>query len=212
MPGDDFRFALGHIERSAVRFHETGHEKQNERCKAPRGEDKPAWHNAKSIFRLRGNNPVRHKRAYDHHNREHSDKERQLVAEHLRDRAHRTEHGKFIVASPAGHKDCEFCGRSHGKEKKNATINCERRHVPAIRNHTQCEDRHGREKDWREKMDELIRSRRHNVFLDQHFDSVGDWLEKTERPDPVRAVAVLHPGKNFPLQYRDEREKREEHT
>ena len=26
--GNNFRFALGHIERSAVRFHETGHKKQ----------------------------------------------------------------------------------------------------------------------------------------------------------------------------------------
>src|SRR5690349_23283946 len=38
-----------------------------------------------------------------------------------------------------------------------------------------------------------------------------DWLEKTERAHAIRSIAVLHPRQNFPLQHRDEREKREKH-
>ena len=47
--------------------------------------------------------------------------------------------------------------------------------------------------------------------FDQHFDSVCDRLEKTERPDAIRPVAILHSRQNFSLQHRDEREKREKH-
>ena len=61
-------------------------------------------------------------------------------------------------------------------------------------------------------MHDLVRPRRHDVFLDQHFDAVGDWLEKTERADSIRAVAVLHPRENFSLQHGDERKKCEEYS
>ena len=60
-------------------------------------------------------------------------------------------------------------------------------------------------------MHELVGPRRHDVFLDQHFDAVSDWLKKTEWPHAIRSVAVLHPCENFPLQHRDEREEREKH-
>ena len=42
--GYNFRFAFRHIERSAIRFHEAGYKKQNERRRAPWREDKPARH------------------------------------------------------------------------------------------------------------------------------------------------------------------------
>ena len=60
-------------------------------------------------------------------------------------------------------------------------------------------------------MHNLVCTCRNDVFLDQHFYAVRDWLEKTERAHAIRSIAVLHPRQNFPLQHRHEREKREKH-
>ena len=58
-------------------------------------------------------------------------------------------------------------------------------------------------------MDDLVCTRRNDVFLYQHFYAVGDRLKKTEWADPVRPVAILHSPQNFTLEYRDKREERE---
>src|SRR5437762_6127958 len=50
-------------------------EKQNEGDTAPRREDKPARHKAKRVSSLRGDNPVRHKRADYHHYRQNRSEE-----------------------------------------------------------------------------------------------------------------------------------------
>ena len=58
----------------------------------------------------------------------------------------------------------------------------------------------------------LIGASRHNVFLDQHLDAVRDGLEKSERPDAIWPVTILHPPENFSFQHRDEREEREKYA
>ena len=54
-------------------------------------------------------------------------------------------------------------------------------------------------------MHDLIGAHWHDVFLDQHFDAVGHRLKKSERPDAIWPVAILHASENFPLQHGDER-------
>src|SRR5205809_6730315 len=54
----NFRFAFRHIERSAVRFHQAGHKKQNECGRAPRRKDEPPRHKAERVAALRGDNRV----------------------------------------------------------------------------------------------------------------------------------------------------------
>ncbi|OLA98286.1 MAG: hypothetical protein AUH19_00695 [Verrucomicrobia bacterium 13_2_20CM_55_10] len=54
--GHNFRFAFRHIERSAVRFHQSGHKKQNERGRAPRRKDEPPRHKAERVAALRRDN------------------------------------------------------------------------------------------------------------------------------------------------------------
>src|SRR5207247_9126460 len=100
---------------------------------------------------------------------------------------------------------------SYGEEKEYAAVYREGRHISAIWNHAEREDRYRGEDDRREKMHDLIRTRGHDVFLDQHFDAVSDWLEKTEWTDAVWPIAVLHPPENFPFQHRNERKEREKH-
>ena len=60
-------------------------------------------------------------------------------------------------------------------------------------------------------MHDLVCTCRDDVLFDQHFDAVSDGLEKTERPDAVRSVAILHSRQNFSLQHRYKRKEREKH-
>jgi hypothetical protein len=142
---------------------------------------------------LRGNDRVRHERTDRHHYRQHGDNQRQFIAEHLRDRAHGAEHRKFVIAGPSGHEHCKFRCRSYGEEEEYASVYREGRHISAIRNHGEREDRNRGKNDRRKKMHNLVCACRHDVFLDQHFYAVRDWLEKTERPHAIRSIAVLHP-------------------
>jgi hypothetical protein len=38
----------------------------------------------------------------------------------------------------------------------------------------------------------LVCARRHDIFLDQHFDSICDRLEQAKWPDAIRPVTILH--------------------
>ena len=53
-------------------------------------------------------------------------------------------------------------------------------------------------------MDDLVGALRNDVFLDQHFNSVGDRLKKAERTNAIRAVTILHAPKNFSFKHRDQ--------
>src|SRR4030095_15127710 len=97
------------------------------------------------------------------------------------------------------------------KEKEDPAINRKRRHAPAIRNDAEGKNRGGGDQDWRKKMHNLVGTHRDDVFFDQHLDSVGDWLKEGERPAPIRAVPILYPPEDFPLQHRHERKEREKH-
>ena len=61
-------------------------------------------------------------------------------------------------------------------------------------------------------MHDLIRARRHDIFLDQHLDAIGHRLKKPKRPDAIRAVTILHAAKNFPLEHRDSGEEGKENS
>jgi len=93
-----------------------------------------------------------------------------------------------------------------------AAIDTKRRHVSAVGNDAERENRGGRDQYGREKMHDLVRARRDDIFLDQHLDPIGDRLKKPERPDAIRAVAILDTTENFPLEDGDGRENREKHT
>src|ERR1700730_17985700 len=59
-------------------------------------------------------------------------------------------------------------------------------------------------------MDDLVRAGGNDVFLDQHFNSIGDRLKKAEWTDAIRAVTILHAPKDFSFQNRDQGEERQE--
>src|SRR5207248_9991997 len=95
---------------------------------------------------------------------------------------------------------------------QDAAVDGKGRHVSPIRNNPECENRGSREQDRREKMHDLIRPRRHDIFLDQHLDAIGQRLKKPEWPDAIWTITIMHAAKNFSFQYRDEREECEKHT
>src|SRR5260370_40238829 len=53
-------------------------------------------------------------------------------------------------------------------------------------------------------MDDLVRAGGNDVFLDQHFNSIGDRLKKAEWTDAIRAVTILHAPKNFAVEDRNQ--------
>src|ERR1700736_5971601 len=55
-------------------------------------------------------------------------------------------------------------------------------------------------------MHDLVRPGGDDVLLDQHFDSIGDRLKKSERSNAVWAVTILHSAENFSLEHGHERE------
>src|SRR5947209_397590 len=61
-------------------------------------------------------------------------------------------------------------------------------------------------------MDDLVRAQGNDVFLDQHFNSVGNRLKKAEGTNAIRAVPILHPAENFSFQDGDEREESQKHS
>src|SRR5207247_10243438 len=112
-----------------------------------------------------------------------------------------TSHRVILAAAPYNQKHIKFHITTNTEKKKNSAIDCKRCHVPAIWNHAQGENRHIGYQDRGEEMDDLVGPRRDDVFLDQHFDTIGDWLKKTERSHTIWAVSVLHPRKNFSFQH-----------
>jgi hypothetical protein len=60
-------------------------------------------------------------------------------------------------------------------------------------------------------MHHLVRANRDDVFLDQELDAISDRLQKPERPDAIRPVAILDAPENFSFEDGDEREERHKH-
>src|SRR5438093_630346 len=66
--------------------------------------------------------------------------------------------------------------------------------------------------DTKNKMNKLVSTRGHYVFIYQHFDAVSHWLQKPEWSNAVRAIAILYPAENFSLQHRHHREQRQKYS
>ena len=60
-------------------------------------------------------------------------------------------------------------------------------------------------------MDNLVRADWDDIFFDEELDAVSERLQKPERPDAIRSVAILDAAENFSLQHGNEREKRHKH-
>src|SRR5207237_9682854 len=119
--------------------------------------------------------------------------------------AHRAQHQELFIPAPSGNEDRKPRGRSNGKEKQDSAIDRERRHVPAIRDHPKGKNRCSSNENRSQEVHKLVSTRGHDVFLDQHFDAVSQWLQKSERSNAVRAIAILYPAENLSLQDRSER-------
>jgi len=162
---------------------------------------------------LRGDDVRELQRADDHHHRHGGKDERDFVADHLRDGAHRAKQRVFVVAGPAGHEHREFHRAADGKEKQQAGVEIRHRHVAPERQH-RVGEQHGNEHHHRrEKMDDLVRRPRHDVLLGQRFDAVGDELAEAAQADfrernadAVGAVAVLDAADAFALENCDDGE------
>ena len=68
---------------------------------------------------------------HDHRNR--GKDERNLIADHLRNGAHRAQQGVFISAGPAGHEDRQFDDGAGGKKVEDPGIQIDGHHISTDR-------------------------------------------------------------------------------
>ena len=59
-------------------------------------------------------------------------------------------------------------------------------------------------------MHDLIGTRRHDVFLNQHLDAIGHRLKEPAWPDTIGPVTILDAPQDFSLKDRNQREERGE--
>ncbi len=204
--GDDFGFGFRQIERRAVGFRERRDEEQNESNQSPRREHMPV-RDAEGVMVLVGDDVVQVERADDHHHGHGGKDERDFVADHLRDGAHRAEQRVFVAARPAGHENGNFHRAADGEEKQQAGVVVGHGHVFAERQHRVGEQHGNQHHHRREEMDDFVRRARHDVFLGEHFHAVGNELAEAgeadfgeRNADAVGAVAVLDAADAFALE------------
>ena len=210
--GDDFGFGFRQVKRAAVGFRQRRDEKQDEPDEAPRRERKPVG-DAKGIMVLRSNDVRQLQRADNHHHGHSGKNERNLVTDHLRDGAHRTEQRVFIAARPAGHEHRNFHGTADGKKEQQARIEVRHGHVAAERQNGVGQQHRNQHHDGREKMHHLVGGVRNNILLGQRFDAVRNKLTKAAETNvrernahAVGAVAVLDATQPFAFNDRDDGE------
>src|SRR6202021_1188462 len=61
-------------------------------------------------------------------------------------------------------------------------------------------ERQGHER--REKIRELVHTRRRGIFLQEKFRPVSQWLQQSVRPDPMRSPTRLHVRHDFAFEPR----------
>ena len=173
------------------------------------------------IVRLRLHDFHGRKRTDHHDDGYRRNDERHLVADHLRDCAHRAEQGILVSTRPAGHEHGQLGRRTHREEEQHTRVHVDRRHVEAIRqNRVRQEHRHN-QRNGGKKVDDLVGRARHDVLFGERLDAVGDELAEPEhtqvrerKADPVGAIAVLdssdrlafHHGRNSEQQCEHEHE------
>ena len=154
-------------------------------------------------------------RTDDHDDRDGGKDKGDFVADHLCNRAHGAQQGVFVVARPASHKHRQFHGPAHGEEKQHARVKIHSGHVAPDRQHRVGQQHRDEQDDRRQKMHRLVRRMRHDVFLGQRFQAVGNELAEAAQTDlrqwnadAIGAVAVLDAAEALALNDRDEGEQR----
>ena len=94
-----------------------------------------------------------------HDDRHDGEQQRQLVADQLRQGAHRGEQRVLVVARPAGHEDRQLGRGAGGEEVEDAGVQVDRQEVAAVRDDGEGQEGEGDEGDRRQEVQHAGRRR-----------------------------------------------------
>ena len=135
--------------------------------------------------------------------------EGELVADHLRGGAERAEQRVLVVRRPAGERDAVDADGGDAEDDEQADVDVgDLEEVDAlVRVVTRAEghdgdgdERAGERDDGRDDEERALDGERHQVFLEEELDAVGERLQQAEGADARGSPAVLHAAEDFALE------------
>ena len=196
--GDDFRLALGHVERRAVGFGHARDEVDDEQ-----GEQREKEEFEKSIITgLRVDDAAEvHGAGGDQHadqGKTHGD----FVADDLRGRTQRAQDGVLGVGRPAGQDDAVHAHRRQREQDQQSGVDVGQHHGIVKRDDRPRGKCRCQRQDRREFVQEWTGVGRNDQFLEQHLEHVGEGLDPADAEDAadeLGSVAYVHPTNDLAL-------------
>src|SRR6185437_47542 len=194
--GDEFGLGLGEIKRRAVGLGIGGHEVDEEGDELEAAEEVPR---DEAVGGLDVNDGTQVERAGAEDDADQREAEGKLVTDELGGGAQRAEQRILIVRGPAGERDAVDAdgGDAEDDEQRDVDVG-DLEEIDAAVNGARAEGYHGdgdqraAEGDHgREDEERALDGERHEVFLEEELDAVGERLEEAEGADAAGAPAVL---------------------
>src|SRR5690606_24721677 len=151
--------------------------------------------------------------AREDHDADHREQHEDLVADHLRRGAQAPEQRVIVVRCPAGERDAVHRKTGHREEEQQRDVEVRDREPRRERHDREAEQHRDRDDRGRDDEHRLVGERRYPILFQEDLDHVRERLKDAERSSAIRAVTVLPPREQPPLDPRQERrgdEKREE--
>ena len=202
--GGQFGFGFRQIERRAIGFRHHGDRKNKERDQ-PQREELEGKPDMLGLLRLHDSDHAQGADAFfikaGHQDRgNYRQAHRDFVGNHLRAGAQRAHQRVVGVGRPSRHDHAEHAQRRNAQHEQHADIHVGDG-VRGAEGHNNKDGECGDHDDQRrDPEDERVGLGRHDVFLDQKLERVGDGLQQAVGADSHGAQANLHVRQNFPLQ------------
>ena len=169
--GNDFRFAFIQVERRTSQFG-NGRNQENQRAER-RNQHKPDA----AIGELRFCNGFQAHRTGQHSRDQQGDNHRDFVRNHVCHHAVRAKQGVLIVRGPARHDDGKCANRARRHQVKQGHVQVNAIDARSQRNHGPQEEHRCQRKDRSQIKRNPIRAFRGDIFLQNQFDNIREWLE-----------------------------------
>ena len=198
--GDELGFRLGDIERVAVRLREPADEEQDESDNVQRkgAEEEPVLEVSDTTL-LRRYDVLEVQASHLDDDGKDDDGRRDLVAHHLRRRAHAAIERVFVVRGPAGHQNADRAERSDRDDVQNTDIQVGDNEPVRPRQHGKGRERAHDDEKRCELEEKAIRSIRDDVFFEEKLHPIGKALQDAVPADPHRTETILDVGRDLTL-------------
>jgi len=132
-----------------------------------------------------------------------------LIGQELVDHAEAAEQGVLVVRAPGGDQDRHHMDGANGHDEQDADIQVLADQPRAKRQDSIDQEGWNRHQEWRQHMEEAVRVAGDNVLFGQHFDGVGDGLDRPIAWRAIRPGTVLHAADDLALHGREDEDRRD---